>query len=266
MNKKTCILSLIISLSITSTSFANNKIAATDAGNIIGGLINIFSDHPHNNTAPPKASSNTNTPYSDMFMAAVSAGDYELTQQMLDQKVDINGVYNENTAFMVALRARNRDMMQFLLDRGANVNGFYIQKKKHFSYVVEAAYMNDLDTIKYLIAWGADINGITKKANGDDNALNTVLSDSTQSFNFDIISYLIDNGINVNHPGDLYGTPLTAVCMRSQTELSTNVFYALLNAGANVNKPDRFGHTPLFYATEKKNMSFIKELLSRGAK
>lgn len=265
MNKKICILAvLIINLSVTTVAFASNS---NDTAKIIGGLINIFAKQTPQKAAPPAASKATiNTEDSNIFISAVETGDYELVQQMLDRKVNINGVYNDTTALYTAYKHQNRDMMQFLIEHGANVNGFYNSKQSHISYVVAAAYGHDLDTITYLIGWGADINGITNCAFGNDNPLTAVLKDTTQSYSYELVAYLINSGVNVNQIGEFYGTPLTSICRGYVSDRSKQVFFALLNAGADINKRDKDGYTPLYLANQNRNMFFVKELLARGAK
>ena len=103
-----------------------------------------------------------------LFLLAIKDNDYATAKDMIDSGVDVNGVYKDfysdgTTALQMAIRENNRNIMQLLLEQGAQVTGFTDFDGENVDYLVYALqqHREDLELVKYLHAWGADINGKT---------------------------------------------------------------------------------------------------------
>ncbi|CAL4124562.1 unnamed protein product, partial [Meganyctiphanes norvegica] len=78
----------------------------------------------------------------------------------------------------------------------------------------------------------------------------------------DIVSTLLDSGVDINIQDDASTTPLREASWFD----STAVANILIDRGANVDIPDKLGHTPLMAATFKsKSLSIIEALIKAGA-
>jgi hypothetical protein len=72
----------------------------------------------------------------------------------------------------------------------------------------------------------------------------------------------LEKGADVNKADNDGNTPVIFSCVKDTLELAA----MLLDKGADVNKATRFGRTPLFVSCVKGNVELARLLLSRGAK
>ena len=73
---------------------------------------------------------------------------------------------------------------------------------------------------------------------------------------------LFDKGADVNKANSFGSTPLIISCINDNLELAR----LLLDKEADVNKADKFGSTPLIISCFHGNLKLARLLLSRGAK
>lgn len=85
------------------------------------------------------------------------------------------------------------DTVKFIIEHGANVNGVTI-KGKPLAYAVQN---RRLDIVKYLIGKGADINTIPTHSDGSTDE--TALAEAISSGSFDIVKLLIKNGAKIDN-------------------------------------------------------------------
>ncbi len=111
-----------------------------------------------------------------------------------DNKFDINAQSYEDTVLEVATCSASLDTIKFLVESGANVNGGI----KQYSTPLSTAVMsNRQDVVKYLIEKGADVNLAGVSSDGPKNS--RPLTKAIQSGYFDMVKLLIDNGASVNY-------------------------------------------------------------------
>jgi len=117
----------------------------------------------------------------------------------------------------------------------------------------DAAVYGDFDTVKSLLAEHPNLLN-----QGDDYGF-TALHNMMSEEQFEILQYLIDQGIDVNVQNKDGIAPLHLACWVKNAEM-------LLVAGADVNLLDRGGRTPLhIHAAEgEQNHDIIRHLLIRG--
>jgi len=151
----------------------------------------------------------------------------------------------------------------------------------------EAAKAGDMESLKALLAKGADINakdgdGITALvwaairsqpaaadlllANGA--AVDAATSDSSTALLFaarsgetDIVRALLRKGANANAPNS---SGITALQLAAKSGLADPV-QALLEGGADPNLADDTGYTPMYYAAASGNLGIATQLLARHA-
>lgn len=114
---------------------------------------------------------------------------------------------------------------------------------------------NDLNSVKNIIASGADINAINKDGM-------TVLIVAAESGNIDIVKELINAGANVNKSSSIGWTPL----MGASFEGNTEVVKELINSGADINAFGiKYKNTALMQAIRGENPEIVKILVEAGA-
>lgn len=220
-------ITLAIILSCSCISILQPTAYAKSINTDDAGIISIFSnkqasDENNKNTSLTKTASYHHVKnlsnLDRMFLTAVQQEDYEAMQEMIDNGVDINGVfptsYRGQTAFLTALDNNNRTMMQFILERGGDITGYYDYDLFHRSYLVKVTQKQDLELIKYPHNWGARINEYDYNSGcGKINALH-ILSHHTylNNLSVDIVSYLIEQGIDINQIDKNNCTPLMYFC------------------------------------------------------
>jgi ankyrin repeat protein len=155
--------------------------------------------------------------------------------------------------------------LKLLIDKGANVKA---KDGRNHNAVLEAAQMNDLDSVKILLAAGAEADA------ADDDGF-TPLMWAASNCNTEMAKLLISNKANVNAENKSQGevkfgkiqliklTPL----MLGSTFCSADMPKLLLGAGAKVNATDVRGMTPLMFAvaTEAGKPAVVNTLVKAGA-
>ena len=245
----------IIGTLLGKTAGNSDKSGNSDNG-LSGGLSNQKHAHPNPNNNEK------------LFMLAVAQHDFSTVQTTLDSGVDINGVYENNTAFRTALEKNDREMMQFLLEHGADVNGYYTYNNGYVCYMVLAIENNDAGLLKYLHDWGADING--KSWPSGFNALNKIIERRSLGFgrgsDISCAQYLADNGLDLDNvpreklfwgAGDKRTPFLAAVVWgwRDMVDL-------LVEHGANLSARDENNQGAIELALQRKDVEYYKYIQS----
>lgn len=203
---------------------------------------------------------------------------------LLDHGATIHGVNNGWTPLHVASQARAFECVTLLVDRGANVN----QLSAGLTPLHEAVVGGDLRIIKYLVMKGADMHAGKASAlfraatwSGLE-AFIFLLENDSQPNRGDYASALL--GAAVNHNYDIKckiiklllekGVPINACCIVSgQTSLyqaaydrnNAETIRLLLDYGANSNKAENDGNTPLMIAAQYGSVKMVQDLLNGGA-
>ena len=155
---------------------------------------------------------------------------------------------------------KNKAAVQKLISLKANIDYAYSDE----IFVYDALYMainnEDYSLTKQLLSLGADPN---KPYN--ENGLCPLVA-SCNVNNVAIASLLLKNGAKANGIGNLGGDyieiPLIAAVMKGNKDM----VLLLLKHGAQREVKDESGHSPLFYARQKKNVPIIRMLQKRTAR
>jgi ankyrin repeat protein len=240
------------------------------------------------------------------LMMAGRTGKLDAVRELLDNGADVHAKENlrGTDALMWAAEQGHSDVVKFLLDRGADPNaqstiirpvrrnGLYFDISNSagrdpmggLTGLVFGAREGSMDTVRVLIAAGADVN----KASADGSS---PLMVSVQNGHYDIAQYLLDHGSNPNDANVKGWTPLfLAVANRNalrtavpapNSEGALDFIKLLLDRGVDPNRRiqareevhqantslwlKEAGATPLLRAALCGDLTVVRLLLAHGA-
>jgi len=171
--------------------------------------------------------------------------------------VDVNMVVDNQTALEEALRNHNVHAVERLLQAGARLYGIPSEDDQpRFSPLYRQIDDMSLSTLDLLLDNGVDPG--------------MVLLDAASSKRLDVVTYLLGKGAAVDRVDPRGETALDAAVSaasgRTGESLPLDIVDALIRAGGDVNRPNRFGMTPLMTAISEQDRSdLIEMLLAAGA-
>lgn len=224
---------------------------------------------------------------------AIELGEDELAHLLLAAKAAINTKDADQRSPLLTALANNRTALAAkLIALGADVN---IRSKGEWTALHYAAQLGNLDLVKVLLEKGA-INGIKNWGNEtaadlaqeNPNILavlkaapyqanyfqqtgtfaNTPLHWAVRDQNLAAIDALLASNKDINARNIYDETPLILALkgIQHQPELATQVTARLLAADAEVNTPDRYGNTALYYALQNRTpLPLLEMLLAKQA-
>ncbi|XP_049646410.1 fibronectin type 3 and ankyrin repeat domains protein 1 [Suncus etruscus] len=206
--------------------------------------------------SPVVSVSTTREPLSsEHFHRAVSLNDEELLVRMLQGgniQVDVPNKFGF-TALMVAAQKGYTSLVKILLSNGTDVN---LKNGSGKDSLMLACYAGHLDVVKCLRMSGAswqsrDLGGCT------------ALHWAADGGHCHVIEWMIKDGCEVDSVDAGSGwTPLMRVSAVSGNQAVASL---LIDAGADVNKRDKDGKTPLMVAVLNNHEELVQLLLDRGA-
>ncbi|EAY14134.1 uncoordinated, putative [Trichomonas vaginalis G3] len=220
---------------------------------------------------------------------AVVAKDVEAVKYLVANKVDVNKCVKkgEVTPVLLAARSQSLEIVKLLVDAGVDVNK---KTKRGESPLHAAAKVGPVSVIQYLLEHKADVNAhndsfwtpisIASKfldveaikvflANGADAKLKDMKENSciflaASKGKYDIMKYLIDQGLEVNYKkANLDGQTLLHLAAEGG---NTQCVELCLANGSDLTKKDMFNNTPLDNACWAGDLNMIKFLVGKGAK
>ena len=196
--------------------------------------------------------------YPDLFQAVVEGDSARLANEIkatndIDQRDD-----NGRTALHVATFFANHLAMELLIKSGANPNAL---EHDFYDLVTIAAVANDLPTMNLALKLGCKSNNVTSRYEG------TALIAAAHLGHVEIVKTLIRAGAPLDHVNNLNWTALIeSIVLGDGRHNHVETLRALVEAGANVNLPDRNGFTPLRLAKDRDYQTMVDILLAAGAR
>jgi ankyrin repeat protein len=209
----------------------------------------------------------TNTIYSKQqredglkLISASEKGDVETVKSLLEKGVYIHAQDREGRCALVAAAYKNRlEIVDLLIAAGADVNmkDDTIQSAYLISTMEGCGY---IELLKKTLKAGADVHS-TDSDNG------TGLIRASDRGHVEIVKELLKTDIRVNHVNRMGWTALfEAILLGGGDERHTEIVRLLVDAGADVNLPDKDGVTPLAHAKNRNFTDIITILENSGAK
>ncbi|CAH1796071.1 unnamed protein product [Owenia fusiformis] len=182
---------------------------------------------------------------------------------LIDNHAGVNTrAKNGNTALIYAIKEEDLECIRLLVAYGADVNACDEAGKSTLLLALEGK-IRPKEMATVLIDLGADVNTIDPI--GKTALMYAVESLSEEDLDLEFASLLLDRGANVNSE-DLTGKTALLYAL-SRNDIGTQFARLLvLMFGANINVKDNTGRTALMYPkAEKEGTEFTKLLIKRGA-
>ena len=162
------------------------------------------------------------------------------------------------TPLHVAVFMRKQDAARTLLRLGADPNALESQK---YDIVTIAAVADDVPMLRIALDGGCRPNNVTSPYQG------TALIAAAHLGHVEVVRTLIAAGAPLDHVNNLGWTALIeSIVLGDGGKRHTAVLTDLVDAGANVNLPDRAGDTPLVLVKKRGFGEMAKILEAAGAR
>ena len=216
----------------------------------------VFANYTSDAQVPPSPAEKSG--YSGLF-AAAGQGDAAQIKALTakGENPDIRDAYGR-TPLHVATYDKNHEAMRALVAAGANPNAL---ENDRYDIVTIAAVANDVPTLKVALALGASAKNITSRYDG------TALIAAAHLGHAEVVRTLIRAGAPLDHVNNLGWTALIeSIVLGDGGPRRTETLKALIDAGANVNLPDRNRQTPLALARGRGYDAMVKLLQQAKAR
>lgn len=161
------------------------------------------------------------------------------------------------TPLHVAAYGAHHDVMRALVKAGANPNAL---ERDRYDIVTIAAVANDVPTLKVALEVGCSAKNVTSRYDG------TALIAAAHLGHAEVVRTLIRSGAPLDHVNNLGWTALIeSIVLGDGGPRHVATLKALVEAGANVNLPDRNGQTPLTLARQRGYRDMVEILTRAGA-
>ena len=194
------------------------------------------------------------------FFAAVLEKNMEKAKSIYEKNPDVNHT-DPKTGFTPCIQAvRNKDksMLEWLLSLPDLDMNKCDDVKYRLPPISHAVQMNNLDFIKLLLKYGADID----KGSQGTNYGNTALMIASWHGRLDIVTYLVEQGACCNQQDSNGFTPLIKACIKKHVEVAKFLFD---KTDKNIRSRNDY-MTARDYALKSKNTDLIYIFERGGAK
>lgn len=205
-----------------------------------------------------EANPNTSNAYgSSPLGEAAAKGDLAMIELLLDAGADVESANPEGqTALMAVSRTGNVDAARLLLEKGADINaqeGWGGQTALHW-----AAARKHPEMVSFLLANGAKVDArgidrnwerrVTSEPRMKDMQTGglTPLLYAVRENCLDCVVALLDAGADINKPDPDNVSPLILALVNMRYDIAVT----LIERGADINQWDYFGRTPLYAAAD----------------
>ncbi|MEY4641702.1 MAG: hypothetical protein RLZZ227_1696 [Pseudomonadota bacterium] len=201
---------------------------------------------------------------SNAMQLAAEVADVDMLKLLLDAGADAESPNPEGqTALMLVARTGNVEAATLLVERGANVNALETWGQQ--TALMWAAARRHPQMMAYLISKGADVDAqsiardyprhVTKegRAKSLDAGGLTALMYAIRENCLACVQVLVENKVDLDKPDPEGVSPLLLSVLNSHWDIAKS----LIEAGADIQQWDMFGHAPLLAAVSRRNDSGV---------
>jgi hypothetical protein len=205
---------------------------------------------------PPSAEDRAG--YTGLFAAAARGDVAQITALVAGgQKPAGRDAYGR-TPLHVAAYGGHHEALRALAAAGADPNAL---ERDRYDIVTIAAVAGDVPTLRVALALGASARNVTSRYDG------TALIAAAHLGHAEVVRTLIRAGAPLDHVNNLGWTALIeSIVLGDGGPRHTDTLIALIEAGANVNLPDRDGRSPLALAQARGHTAMVARLRHAGAR
>ena len=191
------------------------------------------------------------------LVAAAEAGDVAALRRLLDAGTPVDARdERRRTPLLAATQADHVDAARLLIERGADVNAKDDLQDSPFLY---AGAEGRLEILRLTLAAGADLKS-TNRYGG------TALIPAAHHGHVETVRELLTTGIDVDHVNHLGWTALLeAIILGDGGVAHVQIVHLLVAHGANPQRADARGITPLAHAERRGQRAIIEILRRAGA-
>jgi len=177
----------------------------------------------------------------------------EMARLLVAHGADLEATDSLNeTPLITACRFENKAIIPTLIELGANVK--HVAKEKHTALWYAISSMKDVDTVRLLVASGADANETYQY--GDNPFLHAVSYQKP-----DVVNYLLPL---TEDPARMNKHQVSALHFAASYN-DAGLIEQLIARGVDVNQKTNYGHTALMAAAEKNSLDAARLLLAAYA-
>ena len=193
-----------------------------------------------------------------LLVGAAEAGDMTALRRLLDAGVAVDSRdARGRTALLAATHANRIEAARLLIERGANVNAKDAIQDSPFLY---AGAEGRLEILRLTLAAGADLQS-TNRYGG------TALIPAAHHGHVETVRELLKTRIDIDHVNRLGWTALLeAIILGDGGPAHTEIVRLLVAHGANVQRADAQGVTPLAHAEQRRQRTVVEILRRAGAR
>lgn len=202
----------------------------------------------------------TNNSKEMKFIKAAKNNEVEKLENFLENGVDIEATdTHKRTALMVATYTNNIEASRLLIKSGANVNA---QDDRLESPLLHAGAYGYLEILKAILATGKANHTLLNRYGG------TALIPACERGHTGVVRELLEiKDYPIDHINNLTWTALMeAIVLGNGGKTHTNIVQLLVDAGCDVNIPDKNGISPLQHAKKSGYKNIVTILEKAGAK
>jgi ankyrin repeat protein len=182
---------------------------------------------------------------------AVKNNNIKEVKLLLDKGADPNAIDDDSDNVLInATLFASKECMKVLLEKKASTNF-----KNKFGQTALMCCTHDLDKLKLLLQYGADINA---KANSGNTTLLIACVGKNQ---YEVVKFLLDKGADPLARNERQETSL----MRAAQFGDTATTHLLLSKAVDINAGDKYNGTALSNALLNANTAVAFDLLNKGA-
>ncbi len=196
---------------------------------------------------------NQKTHYNTALMVAAEENQLEVAKKLIAAGANLNKGTKKYTPLLLAVKKRHPEMVRLLLEAGANI------KVKTEEMLEAAVWNNQPNILKLLLDAGARITGKGQKSSYD-----RLMRYAVQNTSIKSIKLLQSVGATLDESLDLcrlYGCQYS----NKTSDKAYKVAKILIQAGADVNRVDDSGRTPLIYVARIGDIKNAQLLIESGA-